>query len=156
MKKISFTIWGTPVTWKRVMRGKFGQSFNDGKMVSYQNRVIDLFRENTGFAWVKTKQPVMIELKAYFKVPQSFPKWKKRLAEKEALPYLSFPDADNLMKNIADALQDTAYDNDSCVTDILVRKRYSPNPRAEVTVWFLDNPEKPGIIDENPEQLSLF
>lgn len=156
MQKVSFTLWGAPVTWKRAQRNfKTGAIYNPKKMENYQNRIVDKFMECCP-DWRPVDRPVILQVIAYFDTPKSFPKWKKFLAESERLPYVSIPDADNLVKNVADALQKVAFVNDSRITDILVRKRYSAKPRAEVTIWFLDEPEKPNIIDETPGQLNLF
>ena len=154
MKSISFTIMGSPVTWQRVKQNRFANvHYNDPKMIVYQNRIADCFigqcRDEP------TDNPVFIECRAFFQIPKTMPKWKKAIAETEKLPYEKIPDADNLFKNVADALQKIAYTNDSRVTDILLRKRYSLKPRMEVTIYF-PMPVLKIAPAPPPEQLNLF
>jgi len=154
MKTIKFTIMGSPVTWQRVKHNRFTNvSFNDPKMVVYQNRIADCFLEQCRDE--PTNNAVYIEAMAFFPIPRTMPKWKRAIAETELLPYDHIPDFDNLLKNIADALQNIAYTNDARVTDGLIRKRYSLRPRMEVIVYFPMPPLKIAPVAD-PEQLSLF
>jgi Holliday junction resolvase RusA-like endonuclease len=122
-------------------------------MVVYQNRIADCFIEQCRDE--PTDNPVYVECRAFFQIPKTMPKWKKVIAETEELPYEKIPDADNLFKNVADALQRIAYTNDARVTDMLIKKRYSLRPRMEVTIYFPMPPLKIAPVVD-PEQLSLF
>ncbi|MEK5432628.1 RusA family crossover junction endodeoxyribonuclease [Lysinibacillus sp. FSL R7-0073] len=44
------------------------------------------------------------------------------------------PDIDNLAKGIKDGLSKVIWRDDSQVTELIARKWYSHNPRAEVTI----------------------
>lgn len=44
------------------------------------------------------------------------------------------PDIDNLVKGIKDSLSKVLWYDDSQVTELVARKLYSDNPRAEVTI----------------------
>jgi len=44
------------------------------------------------------------------------------------------PDIDNLVKGIKDSLSKFLWYDDSQVTELVARKLYSDNPRAEVTI----------------------
>lgn len=156
---IRLTIEGNPVTWSRAKFNlKDKRFFNDSKMVIYQNRIADNFRIQAGLNFCPVTSPVFIQIKAFFQCPMTYPKWKKELAAEESLPYIHTPDADNLAKNVCDALQGLAYDNDARVTDISISKRYSNRPRVEVEIFFL--PEERMFIkkstEEVEEQLNLF
>lgn len=78
--------------------------------------------------------PVFVEIHAYFSIPLSMKKTDRELAEKEYLPVLKKPDADNIVKAICDAMNGVVYRDDAQVCDLTVRKRYSKNPRVIVIV----------------------
>lgn len=154
MEKAKIIVYGSPSTWSRVKRGKFGERYNDPKMIVYQNRISDSFFSLLP-KWKPVDQPVFIEALAFFPIPNTMPKYLKAIAETEELPYHHAPDADNLMKNVCDALQGIAFGNDSRVTDILLRKRYSPRPRMEINIHFPEPlSQKKKVVDEC--QFSLF
>jgi Holliday junction resolvase RusA-like endonuclease len=45
------------------------------------------------------------------------------------------PDADNIMKAIADALNGIAYKDDSQIVNVTITKWYSDTPRVEVAIF---------------------
>lgn len=81
-----------------------------------------------------------IEVVAYLKVPASWSaKQKERalvgdLINGLLLP-ISRPDGDNFLKAALDAMNGIVYKDDSQVTDMSVKKRYSDNPRLEIVIF---------------------
>jgi Holliday junction resolvase RusA-like endonuclease len=67
---------------------------------------------------------------AGFTIPKSWSK-KKRLAA-AGRPHTSKPDADNVAKAVLDALNHTAYDDDSSVTELHVGKFYAHEPYVQI------------------------
>jgi Holliday junction resolvase RusA-like endonuclease len=45
------------------------------------------------------------------------------------------PDIDNVVKSIFDALNKVAFNDDTQIISLSVRKFYSEHPRVEVTIW---------------------
>ncbi len=79
--------------------------------------------------------PVSLDVVAYFPIPQSWSNIKKMaVMDGDILPTKK-PDADNILKLVADALNGAAYEDDAQVIDMRISKRY----RREVT--------KPGYLD---------
>lgn len=77
---------------------------------------------------------VEAELWFYRDLPKSCSK-KKREAMLAGLERPSTkPDWDNLGKLVTDALEGVLYANDAALTDVLVRKRYSEQPRTEIVL----------------------
>lgn len=71
----------------------------------------------------------------YIQTPKSFSKKDKLLAEWGILKPVSRPDLDNYIKTFLDVLTDKIYTDDSNITTFkLIEKRYSVNPRTEVTI----------------------
>jgi Holliday junction resolvase RusA-like endonuclease len=79
--------------------------------------------------------PVALHIEAWFATPASWSK-RKRL---ETVLHTSKPDADNIGKLVGDALNGLAWRDDSQVSDLIVRKRYTDNGSAclKVSVWGL-------------------
>ena len=58
----------------------------------------------------------------------------KELMKKQLLRPTKKPDMDNVVKIIADSLNQIAYRDDTQIVDCQCRKFYSDNPRVEVTI----------------------
>ncbi len=58
--------------------------------------------------------PVSVEVRAYFAMPASWPKWKRELGERE---HTSKPDSDNVSKLVLDALNHVAWRDDAGWSD---------------------------------------
>lgn len=75
-----------------------------------------------------------VEIRAYFGIPKSTPKWKRADMLAGILYPTKKPDADNILKIVLDALNGVAYDDDKQIIEASVHKRYSDNPRVEITI----------------------
>lgn len=68
--------------------------------------------------------PLKMEITAYFPIPKSTTrKNRQRMLGGELLPTKK-PDADNIAKIVEDALNKIAYEDDSQITDLSVKKLY--------------------------------
>lgn len=132
---MKFTIPGPPKgkARPRVVRTKNGQSraYTPEQTVAYENLV--------RFAYVTAGGKMMdgalaMVVDAYFPIPKSASKKKRAEMETGKIRPTVKPDADNLLKIIADALNGVAYRDDACVVDAVVRKRYSAEPRVDVEI----------------------
>ena len=74
--------------------------------------------------------PVRVVCDFYMPIPKSWP------AARRAHPGLpeGKPDVDNLAKAALDAMNGTVFVDDAQVVDLSCRKRYSSEPRTEITV----------------------
>lgn len=75
---------------------------------------------------------VAVEITAYFPIPASWAKYKKRAALAGGILPETKPDWDNIGKIITDALNGLAYRDDAQVVTAIVSKRYAK--RAHVVV----------------------
>ena len=71
---------------------------------------------------------------AYYGIPKSKPKKVKALMATNAIRPTKKPDMDNVVKLVADALNQVAYRDDTQIVDCQVRKFYSDTPRLEVLI----------------------
>ena len=71
---------------------------------------------------------------AYYGIPKSQTKKNKELMKRRLLRPIKKPDMDNVVKIIADSLNQVAYRDDTQIVDCQCRKFYSENPRVEVII----------------------
>lgn len=79
-------------------------------------------------------EEIRMSIDVYRKIPKSFSKKKHQQAVDGVLRPTTKPDIDNLAKGIKDGLSKVIWRDDSQVTELVARKWYSDNPRAEVTI----------------------
>lgn len=70
----------------------------------------------------------------YRQIPKSLAKYKRVLAIEGKLRPITKPDVDNYVKGIKDGLSGIIWQDDKQVVSMTVRKWYSEEPRAEITV----------------------
>ena len=130
---VTFEVPGTPGSKGRPRFrsvGKYVQTYTPDKTVVYENFVRQM--------WLQTKHPklegnIVATIEAIFPIPKSVSK-KKHEAMVTA-PYPKKPDADNIAKAILDSLNGIAYDDDSAVTSLTVKKRYGEEPKVIVSLY---------------------
>lgn len=130
-----FTIPGPPVGKGRprfFKRGNHVGTFTPEKTASYENLVKMAAREV--FRGPLIEGPLQMRIRAFFPIPKSMPKAKRQMAEDEALHVTKKPDGDNIGKIVCDALNGIIYHDDAQVSDLMVSKRYSSEPRVEVSI----------------------
>lgn len=77
---------------------------------------------------------LVMKVKAFFAIPKSASHKKAALMECGVIRPTKKPDADNILKIVADALNKVAYDDDSQIVSASVEKYYSNQPRVEVEI----------------------
>lgn len=94
------------------------------KLVAWQNKPSELI---TG--------PIKLQADIYIMPPKKYHTGPKRalIASGELRPTKK-PDLDNLIKGIKDGCNKIIWHDDSQIVDMTVRKFYSEQPRAEVTI----------------------
>ena len=81
-------------------------------------------------------EDIKLTIDVYRKMPKAISNSKKKLQQalNGELRPTTKPDIDNLAKGIKDGLSKVIWRDDSQVTELVARKWYSDNPRAEVTI----------------------
>ena len=77
---------------------------------------------------------VRLGVKAFYEIPKSYPKYKQQQAREGTLRPSVKPDADNVIKAVADALNGVAYNDDTQVVEVHCWKHYSDRPRIEIYI----------------------
>ena len=135
--KVSFTIPGEPQGKGRPRFAKVGsyvRTYTPDKTASYENLVrLEYERQCSGFRFDDSDMLDMMII-AYYSVPKSASKKKKALMLEGAIRPSKKPDMDNVVKVIADSLNNIAYKDDTQIVDAMIRKFYSDTPRVDVVI----------------------
>lgn len=75
-----------------------------------------------------------MRIRAYYSIPKSASKKKRAEMIIGEIRPTKKPDMDNVVKIIADSLNQVAYRDDTQIVDCQCRKFYSDNPRVEVMI----------------------
>lgn len=134
--KVQFTVLGEPQGKGRPRFSKVG-----GKVITrtpdatvlYENLIITEYRRQVGRRF---EDDAMLDLRivAYYGIPASASKKRKAAMLAGDIRPTKKPDADNIVKVVADALNEVAYHDDAQVVDCQVRKFYAEQPRIVVTI----------------------
>ena len=139
--KIKFTVLGVPQGKARartVTHGKGGKplphavSYTPDNTALYENLIVIEYRRQAGTARFSDDDFIDLRILAYYPIPASASKKKKKQMQDGDIRPTVKPDWDNVGKVVADALNKIAYRDDSHIVDAQVRKFYSDQPRIEV------------------------
>lgn len=133
---ILFKIPGEPVAKARPRATKWGV-YTPQKTVSYETLVQEMYSITYGQTMLKGG--LEVDIKLFFKIPNSASRQKKKLMEDGKIRPIKKPDLDNCLKIITDALNGIAYGDDSQIVYAAVSKFYSDVPRAEVCITQLEH-----------------
>lgn len=140
MEKAKFTVYGEP---KGKGRPRFntrtGHAITPADTASYENLVKMEWHAVYGASAFPKKAMLDMRIKAYYRIPKSASKKKKAAMLAGEIRPIKKPDMDNVVKVIADSLNNLAYYDDTQIVDCQCRKFYSENPRVEVTIINLSN-----------------
>lgn len=141
MKQIKFSIPGNPFGKQRprvAHNGNFSKAYTPKETVNYEN-LVKLMYQQAAKGWIFPDGSMLdVRIIAYYDIPKSTSKKKRRLMLEHKIRPTKKPDFDNIGKIICDSLNLVAYRDDSAVVDAQVRKFYSENPRVDVTIRRID------------------
>lgn len=142
-RKVKFTVLGEP---QGKGRPRFGARYSQAagrafvnvrtpeKTVAYENLVkIEYGIQTKNFRFEDGTQ-LDIRIMAFYGIPKSASKKKREQMLSGMIRPTKKPDMDNVVKIIADSLNQVAYKDDTQIVDCQVRKFYSEDPRVEVVI----------------------
>lgn len=134
LKRVTFSIPGEPVGKGRPRFNRAtGRTYTPERTASYENLVKLEYEKlcgNQGFG----ESPVGILVTAYYAIPKSASKAKRKAMERDVIRPTKKPDCDNILKTVCDALNGLAYKDDSQVVLALIDKHYAEVPHVDVTL----------------------
>lgn len=143
MAEIKFVVLGEPqgkgrprfvARYNPTTQKSFGQAHTPEKTIVYENLVrTEYGLQCRGF---KFQDDAMLDMRiiAYYGIPASKSKKVKEKMRNHLIRPIKKPDMDNVVKVIADSLNQVAYKDDTQIVDQMCRKFYSDNPRVEVII----------------------
>ena len=135
----AFCIPGEPVGKGRPrFNSQSGRTYTPSKTANYEMWVRECCRE--GFdGFFPPGTPLKVDIFAFFPVPASDSRVKRKKKLSGEIKPTKKPDFDNLGKIICDAINHIAYGDDCQITDARVVKRYGS--RAFVQVYITEDTE---------------
>lgn len=137
MNKVFFFVPGEPQGKGRPRFSKVGnfvKARTPDNTVLYENLIKTEYKRQYGSFMFDKGEPLTLEIKAYYSIPQSKSKKQQELMRAEKLLPTKKPDWDNIGKVVADSLNKIAYYDDSQIVAAYVSKFYSDKPRVEITI----------------------
>lgn len=141
MKQIKFSVPGQPFGKQRPKfsrAGKHVKTYTPEETENYENLVKLMYQQSAKGKKFKDYDMLDVRIIAYYGIPKSTSKKRRRLMLEHKIRPTKKPDWDNIGKIICDSLNLIAYHDDSNVVDAQVRKFYSENPRVDVIIRRID------------------
>ena len=135
MVEVRFTVLGEPCGKGRPrFSAKSGRAFTPKRTVNYETLVrTEYVAQCKGFRF---PDEAMLDMRilAYYSIPKSGIKKEREKKLENVVRPTKKPDIDNVVKMVADALNQVAYKDDTQIVDCQVRKFYSERSRVEVLI----------------------
>lgn len=112
----------------------YGQAHTPDKTIVYENLVRTEYSIQTKNFRFSDDAMLDMRILAYYGIPKSASKKKKAKMLEGLIRPTKKPDMDNVMKVVADSLNQVAYKDDTQIVDSQCRKFYSEEPRVEVII----------------------
>lgn len=131
---IEISLLGPPQGKARVRFNRAtGSAYTPERTVNYEGRLA-LAAQEAMTGQNLLLGPLSVSVQALVPIPASWSNRKKQAAESGELRPTGKPDLDNYAKML-DALNMIVWNDDSQIVELLVTKRYSPNPAMHIRVW---------------------
>lgn len=137
MMSIRFSVPGKPFGKQRprvVHNGSFSKAYTPKETVNYENLVRLMYSNAARGRMFRPGEMLDVRIIAYYEIPKSVSKKKRKAMLEHRIRPTSKPDVDNIEKIICDSLNLVAYHDDSAIVDAQVRKFYAEIPRVDVTI----------------------
>jgi Holliday junction resolvase RusA-like endonuclease len=130
---VTIVVMGAPVGKGRPRFTRAGHAYTPDKTRAYEQMVAWAAKTEMG-PRQPIDGPVQLSFRAVFEIPKSWSKKKQTDALLGVIRPTVKPDADNLIKAVADSLNGIVYRDDSQITEISGSKRYGEKAFVAVTV----------------------
>ena len=135
---ITFVVPGEPVGKGRPRFVKAtGHTYTPEKTSNFETLVRWEYHRQCDGMRFEDGEKLCIRVEAFFGIPKSKPKRVQKDMELGLIRHTHKPDADNILKAVADALNHIAYHDDSAIVYAEISKKYSRTPETRITLWRL-------------------
>ncbi|MCC0658357.1 RusA family crossover junction endodeoxyribonuclease [Clostridioides sp. ES-S-0123-01] len=130
--KINFTIDGEPIGKERPRMNTYAKrTYTPNKTKDYENLIKWLYQSKVKYYF---EGYIKMTLRCYYSIAKSNSKKVKEQKRNNVLRPSKKPDIDNVVKIVADALNEIAYKDDTQIVEVVASKYYSDKPRIEVVL----------------------
>lgn len=139
---LCFAVPGRPIGKARP-RVVGGHAYTPVKTTIYERQVALYAKKamvEQGFKRLEEKECCLLEINAYYAMPETWSKKKKAASLYGYKP--TKPDLDNIIKIVSDALNAVAFHDDNAVVQIIATKNYAEKDYLHVRVIRLDQNDK--------------
>ena len=136
-----FVVYGEPQGKGRPKFSKVGdhvKTRTPDQTVIYENLIKTEYRSQCNGLQFPDQAQLDMRVMAFYQMPSSVSKKKRQQMLDQKIRPTKKPDADNILKVVADSLNQNAYRDDAQIVDTQVRKFYSDRPRIEVVIQVVD------------------
>ena len=143
MQEIKFIVLGEPqgkgrprfvTRYNPDTQKSFGQARTPEKTIVYENLVKSEYIRQCGEYKFPDDAMIDMRIMAFYSIAKSKSKKQKEAMRNHRVRPTKKPDADNIIKVVADSLNQIAYRDDAQIVDTMFRKFFSDQPRIEVTI----------------------
>ncbi|MGS5517699.1 RusA family crossover junction endodeoxyribonuclease [Clostridioides difficile] len=128
--KINFTIDGEPIGKERPrMNSITKRTYTPNKTKNYEDYIKYLYQSKVKYHFTGY---IKMTLRCYYSIAKSNSKKVKEQKRNNVLRPSKKPDIDNVVKIVADALNEIAYKDDTQIVEVVASKYYSDRPRVEI------------------------
>ena len=122
---MQFIVKGRPQGKKRPRFSRVSHTvYTPSETINYETQIALAFKAGGGRC-IPTGQCVAVSVTAFFPVPKSYSKGKRKACIDGDIRPDKKPDIDNVLKVVLDALNGLAYDDDKQVIEAICRKYYT-------------------------------
>lgn len=133
--QVEFKIEGEPKGKGRprfTRQGNYVKTYTPSDTVDYEDRV--RFEYKIANRNIFFENPIKMNITCFFGIPKSTSKKKRSQMLIGDIRPVKKPDADNVAKIIADALNSVAYKDDTQIVDLSVKRWYADVPSVHVVI----------------------
>lgn len=141
--RVKFTIMGPPKGKGRPRfqrHGNFVKVSTPTDTVNYENLVKLEYEIQCDKYYFGDKEELGIKITSYYPIAKSTSKKKKDLMLSGKINPTKKPDCDNVLKIIADSLNQIAYHDDAQIIESYVSKKFAEIPYTEVEIYHISDP----------------
>lgn len=117
-----------------VRRQGFSRTFTPDETIAYENLIKVEYGIQTNHYKFSNASFIEMRIDGYYPIPKSVSKKRHAMMLSGELLPAKKPDIDNIVKCIADSLNNIAYKDDTQIVVLKCYKHYSDDPRVEVTL----------------------
>lgn len=110
---------------------KTGRAYKVKQDRDYEKLIQDAYRSSGG---VKSDKYIHMTLEMYFAVPKSYTKKRRNACLEGTERPAKKPDADNIIKNVCDSLNEVAFNDDVQVIEIECKKFYTESEEDYIKI----------------------